>query len=73
MHALLAFTATQIVRLSSCGRAYRQLLKHRILALHGLRKAIGSFSHQASEGIMAASVILSWQATDRCVLLHVVI
>ena len=37
---------------------------HRGLALQGLQQAIGSFSRQNSDAVLAASILLSWQAND---------
>lgn len=38
--------------------------QHRGLALKGLQEAIGRFSKQNSDAVLAASILLSWQATD---------
>lgn len=37
---------------------------HRGKAIKGLHEAISSFSRETSDAILAASLVLSWQATD---------
>jgi len=38
--------------------------EHRGIALKGLQEAIGAFSPQNSDAVLAASLLLSWQATE---------
>jgi len=38
--------------------------EHRGIALKGLHEAIGSFSRENSDAVLAASLLLSWQATE---------
>jgi hypothetical protein len=38
--------------------------EHRGLALKGLHEAIGSFLRENSDAVLAASLLLSWQATE---------
>jgi hypothetical protein len=38
--------------------------EHRGIALKGLHEAIGAFSRENSDAVLAASLLLSWQATD---------
>jgi len=38
--------------------------QHRGSALKGLQEAIGAFSKENSDAVLAASILLSWQATD---------
>ncbi|KOS17244.1 Sterol regulatory element-binding protein ECM22 [Escovopsis weberi] len=64
MHALLAFSAMHIAYLTDCPLVARMALKHRGIALRGLQAAISSFSRETSDAILAASLVLSWQATD---------
>jgi hypothetical protein len=56
MHALLAFSAMHIAWLTDCPLVG--------VALKGLQEAISSFSRETSDAILAASLVLSWQATD---------
>ena len=39
-------------------------LHHGSIALRGLHEAIGSLSHANADAVLAASMILLWQATD---------
>ncbi|KAK7418576.1 hypothetical protein QQZ08_011201 [Neonectria magnoliae] len=64
MHALLAFSAMHIAFLTDCPLVGSMAYEHRGIALKGLQEAIGSFSRESSDAILAASLVLSWQATD---------
>jgi hypothetical protein len=64
MHALLAFSAMHIAFLTDCPLVGSMAFEHRGIALSGLHEAIGSFSRDTSDAILAASLVLSWQATD---------
>ncbi|KAM7215107.1 oxidase assembly protein 2, variant [Rhypophila decipiens] len=64
MHSLLAFSAMHIAFLTSCPLVGNIAFEHRGIALKGLQEAIGTFSRETSDAILAASLVLSWQATD---------
>jgi hypothetical protein len=64
MHALLAFSAMHIAFLTDCPLVGGMAFEHRGTALSGLHEAIGSFSRGNSDAVLAASLVLSWQATD---------
>ena len=64
MHALLAFSAMHIAYLTECPLVGNMAYEHRGNALKGLQEAIGTFSRDTSDAILAASLVLSWQATD---------
>lgn len=64
MHALLAFSAMHIAFLTDCPLVGGMAFEHRGVALSGLHEAIGSFSRETSDAVLAASLVLSWQATD---------
>lgn len=64
MHALLAFSAMHIAFLTDCPLVGNIAYEHRGIALKGLQEAIGAFSRETSDAILAASLVLSWQATD---------
>lgn len=64
MHALLAFSAMHIAFLTDCRLVGNMAFEHRGIALSGLHAAIGSFSRETSDAILAASLVLSWQASD---------
>ncbi|KAK0719888.1 hypothetical protein B0H67DRAFT_661676 [Lasiosphaeris hirsuta] len=64
LHALLAFSAMHLAFLTDCPLVGNMGYEHRGIALKGLQEAIGSFSKESSDAILAASLVLSWQATD---------
>ncbi|CAJ2508255.1 Uu.00g094410.m01.CDS01 [Anthostomella pinea] len=64
MHAMLAFSAEHIAFLTTCPQVGNMAYEHRGIALKGLQEAIGSFSPENSDAVLAASLVLSWQATD---------
>ncbi|KAH8815862.1 hypothetical protein F5884DRAFT_198179 [Xylogone sp. PMI_703] len=64
MHALLALSATHIAWITDCPLTANMAYEHRGIAFKGLQEAIGSFSSQNSDAVLAASLLLSWQATD---------
>jgi hypothetical protein len=64
MHALLALSATHLSWLTECPLAANMAYEHRGIALKGLQEAIGAFSPQNSDAVLAASLLLSWQATE---------
>ena len=37
---------------------------HAGVALKGLQEAIGNFSQENSDAVLAASILLAWQASD---------
>jgi len=53
-----------IAFLTDCPLVGNMACRHRGVALAGLREAISSFSKESSDAILAASLVLSWQATD---------
>ncbi|KAG4444087.1 hypothetical protein IFR05_000440 [Cadophora sp. M221] len=64
MHALLALSATHLAWLTDCPLTANIAYEHRGIALKGLHEAIGGFSRQNSDAVLAASLLLSWQATE---------
>lgn len=64
MHSLLALSASHLSWLTTCSATMHLAYQHRGLALKGLQEAIGKFSKQNSDAVLAASILLSWQATD---------
>lgn len=64
MHALLAFSAMHMAFLTDCPLVGNMAYEHRGIALKGLQEAIGTFSRETSDAVLAASLVLSWQATD---------
>ncbi|KAK4104777.1 hypothetical protein N658DRAFT_188789 [Parathielavia hyrcaniae] len=64
LHALLAFSAMHLAYLTGCPAVGNMAYEHRGIALKGLQEAISTFSRGTSDAILAASLVLSWQATD---------
>lgn len=64
MHAILAWSASHLSRLSGDTDILEQNYHYRIRAINGLQKAIDSFSSSNADAIVAASTIMSWQAGD---------
>jgi hypothetical protein len=64
MNALLALSATHLAWLTDCPLTANMAYEHRGIALKGLHEAIGNFSRQNSDAVLAASLLLSWQATE---------
>ncbi|KAF3345093.1 hypothetical protein VD0002_g7259 [Verticillium dahliae] len=64
MHSLLAFSAMHIAFLTDCPIVGNLAYEHRGIALKGLQEGIGSFGPETSDAVLAASLVLSWQATD---------
>jgi hypothetical protein len=63
MHAVLALSATHIAWLTDCPLVNNIAYQHQGIALKGLQEAIGFFSKEISDAVLAAYLLLSWQAT----------
>lgn len=74
MHALLGMSAAHLSWLTNCNSALQLSYEHKGVALYGLKEAVGQFTKENADGILAASMLLSWQATEPYVLFsfHVV-
>lgn len=64
MNALLALSASDLAWQTQNSDTDNLAFHHRAIALNGLHDAIGDFSRENSEAILAASILLSWQATE---------
>ena len=64
MSAILALSASHLAWETNDSETEHLAYHHRGVALKGLHEAIGSFSRDNSEAILAASMLLSWQATE---------
>ena len=64
MSSILAFSATHLAWFTSVTENKNLAYYHRGVALKGLHGAIGDFSRENSDAILAASILLSWQAAD---------
>jgi Fungal specific transcription factor domain len=70
MSAILALSASHLAWETNDSETDHLAYHHRGVALKGLHEAIGSFSRDNSEAILAASMLLSWQATEWYVSKH---
>jgi len=64
MHSLLALSASHLAWLTGCPYTAHMAFEQRGIALKGLHNAMGSFLRENSDAVLAASLLLSWQATE---------
>jgi hypothetical protein len=64
MHAILAFSASHLAWISQSSETRNIAIHHGGNALKGLHEAIAAFSKANSDAVLAASLLLTWQATD---------
>lgn len=64
MSSILALSAFHIAYVTGSQEALSLSRYHRNIAAVGLQVAIGSFSKENCDAILAASLVLSWQAAD---------
>ena len=64
MHALLSFSANHLAWTQQSPETRNLQIHHGSIALRGLHEAIGSFSSTNADAILAASLLMLWQATD---------
>jgi len=64
MSAILALSAAHLAWRTRNAETEQLAFHHYGVALKGLHEAIGAFSRDNSEAILAASMLLSWQATE---------
>lgn len=64
MSAILALSASHLAWMTQNSETENLAYHHRGVALKGLHEAIGSFSRENADAILAASMLLSWQATE---------
>lgn len=64
LHALMAFSAMHLAHLTDSPVVGNMGYEHRGIAFKGLQQAISVFSKENSDAILAASLVLSWQATE---------
>jgi hypothetical protein len=64
MSAIRALSASHIAWMTRNQDTENLAYHHRGVALKELQQAIGSFSRENADAILAASMLLSWQATD---------
>ena len=64
MNALLAFSASHLAWISTSAETRNLAYQHGAVALKGLQMALANFSKANSDAVLAASLLLSWQAHD---------
>lgn len=64
MNSILALSAAHLAWMTRNQDTKQLAYHHRGTAIKGLHKAIGSFSTENCEAILAASTLLSWQTTE---------
>lgn len=64
LSAVLALSASHLAWQTQNAETENLAYQHRGVALKGLHEAIGAFARHNSEAILAASMLLSWQATE---------
>lgn len=64
MSSILALSAAHLAWMTRNQHTKQLAYFHRGTAIKGLHKAIGSFSNDNCDAILAASTLLSWQTTE---------
>jgi hypothetical protein len=65
MSSILALSAFHLAFITRDQETRRLAYHHRGIALQGLQTAIGSFSKENCDAILAASILLLWLASDQ--------
>ncbi|CAG8096326.1 unnamed protein product [Penicillium olsonii] len=65
MSAILGLSAFHLAFLTRDPDTKQLAFRHKVTALQGLQAALGSFSKDNCDAILAASVLLSWQAAEQ--------
>lgn len=66
MSSILALSAFHLAWITQNKETENLAYYHRGIAIKGLQDAISSFSRENCDAILAASMLLSWQATEWC-------
>ncbi|KAJ5211045.1 hypothetical protein N7491_010861 [Penicillium cf. griseofulvum] len=64
MSSILSFSAFHLAFVTRDQETRQLAFHHKVTALQGLQTALGSFSKENCNAILAASVLLSWQASE---------
>ena len=64
MHALKSFSANYLAWLHNSNEIQNLHIQYGGVALRGLYEAISNFSHTNADAVLAASLLMLWQATD---------
>lgn len=68
MQSILSFSASHLAWAAQSDDTRTLAIQYRSLAMQGLHEAMGSFTKAKADAILAASLLLCWQATDWSVL-----
>ena len=64
MSAILTMSASHLAWITRNQETKQLAYHHRGVAIQGLHNALGAFSRDNCDAILAASIILSWQASE---------
>jgi hypothetical protein len=64
MHAILAWSATHLSKMTGDNGLKQDAYKHRCHALRGLQSAIKLFPRENSDAVLCASIAMLWQSSD---------
>lgn len=64
MHSILALSAGHLAWITRNSDTKHLAYHHRSVAVKGLHKAMAAFSKDNCDAILAASILMSWQATE---------
>jgi hypothetical protein len=64
LSSILAFSASHLAYITGSQETENLSFHHRGIAFKGLQNAISTFSKDNCDAILAASILLSWQATE---------
>ena len=64
MSAILAFSAQNLAGETDSADLGNLAFQHRSIAMQGLCQAIGALTPENSDPVLAASILLLWQAPD---------
>ncbi|KAJ5094906.1 hypothetical protein N7532_007197, partial [Penicillium argentinense] len=66
MNSLLAFSACHMAWITRNTDTSDLMLQYKGFAINGLRRSLHKFSESISEAVLAASILLLWQANEWC-------
>jgi hypothetical protein len=64
MSSILALSASHLAWITRNKETKQLAYHHRGIAIQGLQKALSAFSRENCDAILAASILLSWHASE---------
>lgn len=64
MSSILALSASQLAWMTQNKETQQLAVRHKAVALTGLQEALNVFSRDNCDAVLAAAILLSWQATE---------